>query len=181
MPHRGRDRTNPGCIAPDLTSDAAENGGRRASLNEVARRADVGPGTLYRHFPDRQSLQLAVLQDRIEALCGCGEELLSAPDAHAALGEWLRALLFHARNDRGLGAAALTGPIGSNFECREAIRRTAEKLLTRAQGAGTVRTDTSADDLIQLVAGIGLAATDSRDAGQPDRLLGIAVDGLITH
>ncbi|MGY1899866.1 TetR/AcrR family transcriptional regulator [Nocardia gipuzkoensis] len=167
-------------ILAAATAVFAESG-PDASLNEVARRAGVGPGTLYRHFSNRQALHLAVLQERIEVLCGCGEDLLSAPDAGAALGEWLRALLLHARNDRGLGAAALTGPIGLNFECREAIERTAAKLLARAQRAGTVRTDTSADDLIQLVAGIALAAADSSDADQADRLLGIAVDGITTH
>jgi AcrR family transcriptional regulator len=167
-------------ILAAATAVFAESG-PDASLNEVARRAGVGPGTLYRHFPNRQSLQLAVLRERIEALCRRGEDLLSASDADAALAEWLQALLLHARNDQGLGAAALTGPIGSNFDCREGIRQAVAKLLARAQREGTVRNDCSADDLIQLVAGIGLAAADSSDADQPDRLLGIAIDGLTNH
>ncbi|WP_328393826.1 TetR/AcrR family transcriptional regulator [Nocardia sp. NBC_00416] len=167
-------------ILAAATAAFAESG-PDASLNEIAKRAGVGPGTLYRHFANRQTLQLAVLRERVEALCERGEELLSEPDADTALEQWLRALLQHTHADKGLGAAALTGPLGHDFECRAAIGRTATQLLTRAQTQGTARGDTSADDLIQLVAGIGLAAADSADSDRSGRLLRIVVDGLFAR
>ncbi|MEU6583484.1 helix-turn-helix domain-containing protein [Nocardia sp. NPDC046763] len=154
--------------------------GPDASLNEIARRAEVGPGTLYRHFPTRQDLQAAVLKERIAALARHGEELSSAADAVAALVEWLRALLVHAKSDRGLGAAILTSAAHSEVDCHTVIREAAVELVERAQRVGAVRADVSIDDLIHLVAGIGLAAAHASDAGQPDRLLDLALTGLTT-
>lgn len=152
--------------------------GPDASLNEIARRAGVGPGTLYRHFPNRQALQAAVLGERIEKLCAEGDALLSLPDAETALARWLRSLLLHTRTDNGLGAAALSGNAEQSAQCRTDIGETAARLLTRAQEYGTVRNDTSADDLVQLIAGIGLATEHRGDSVQDERLLGTVLRGI---
>lgn len=152
--------------------------GPDASLNEIARRAGVGPGTLYRHFPNRQTLQAAVLEERVERLCGEGAELLSLPDADTALAQWLRLLLLHTRSDRGLGAAALTGTTDQGAQCRAAIEEAAALLVARAKDSGTVRSDTSADDLVHLMAGIGLATEVHSDSAQAERLLGTVLRGI---
>ncbi|MEV6139948.1 TetR/AcrR family transcriptional regulator [Nocardia sp. NPDC051990] len=151
--------------------------GPGASLNEIARCAGVGPGTLYRHFPNRQALQAAVLSERIEKLCGQAEELASH-EPTAALTAWLRALLVHARTDHGLGGAVLAGPVDLGFDCQQAIHRSGTALLTRAQRDGGIRADVAIDDVIQLVAGIALAAQHGTDPEQPDRLLRLVTDAL---
>lgn len=174
---RSHARRNYHRILRAATEVFAESG-PDASLNEIARRAGVGPGTLYRHFPNRQILQTAVLDERVEILCREGTGLLSLPDADAALARWLRSLLLHTRTDKGLGAAALTGSTDQSAQCRAAIEEAAARLVARAKDSGTVRSDTSADDLVHLVAGIGLATEHHSDSAQAERLLDTVLRGI---
>jgi AcrR family transcriptional regulator len=153
--------------------------GPEASLNEIARRAGVGPGTLYRHFPTRHALLTAVLRDRIEALCGRADELLAAESPDTALAEWLRAFLAHARSGQGLGSALMTaGPDELGFDCHQRIRDAAAGLLTNAQRAGTARADLEPGDLLQLVVGIALTTTRPADPDEPTRLLDLVLDAI---
>src|SRR5262245_28418447 len=96
---RNRDRL----LAAAEEAFAAE--GPEASLNEIAKRAGVGPGTLYRHFPTRQALQTAVLKDRIERLCARAEALSGSLAPAEALAEWAKVFLVHARTSQGMGGA----------------------------------------------------------------------------
>ncbi|WP_067170100.1 TetR/AcrR family transcriptional regulator [Microtetraspora niveoalba] len=154
--------------------------GPDASLNEIARRAGVGPGTLYRHFPNRAALLTAVLRDRVDTLCGHAERLLSADSPDGALTEWLHAFLIHARVNQGLGSALMIeGQEAQGFDCHRAIQEAAAALLARAQRAGTARADLTAGDLLQLVVGIALSTVRSDDdPGQPDRLLALVLDAV---
>lgn len=154
--------------------------GPEASLNRVAQRAGVGPGTLYRHFPTRQALLAAVLQDRIAGLCARADALLSAASPDAALVEWLGAFLAHVRINQGLGGELLTAPAAAaGVDCHQAIRAAAAAVLTRAQRSGTARADLTVPDLIQLVAGIGMiTAHHADDPAQPERLLTLVVDAV---
>ncbi|WP_234320831.1 TetR/AcrR family transcriptional regulator [Streptomyces sp. NRRL B-1381] len=159
--------------------------GPEASLNEIARRAGVGPGTLYRHFPNRPALLSAVLGERIAALCARAEELSATEPPDAALAAWLHAFLVHARVNRGLVGAHLVdeqdGPGAEGAgdgpgDCHRLILEAASGLLTRAQTDGTARGDLAADDLVHLVIGIALSTTQSRDVEQPGRLLSLVLD-----
>lgn len=153
--------------------------GPGASLNEIARRAGVGPGTLYRHFPDRPALLTAVLGDRIETLCAHAERLLAAEDADEALEEWLTAFLAHARVNQGMGSALLVESAGGlGFDCHRRILDVAAGLLARAQRDGSARTDLTADDLLQLVVGIALSTARGDRAGQPGLLLDLVLDAV---
>ncbi|GGV27462.1 TetR family transcriptional regulator [Streptomyces longisporoflavus] len=151
--------------------------GPEASLNEIARRAGVGPGTLYRHFPNRSALLAAVLTDRIETLYALAGTLASSESADEALTQWLRAFLAHARINQGLGSALLVEePVPLGLDCHRLIMDAAAGLLSRAQRQGTARTDLAADDLVQLVVGIALSTARGHDAEQPDRLLALVLD-----
>ncbi|MFF3826540.1 TetR/AcrR family transcriptional regulator [Streptomyces griseus] len=157
--------------------DVFAEAGPEASLNEIARRAGVGPGTLYRHFPNRFALLTAVLRERIEELCGLAETLLASESADDALTRWLRAFLFHARVDQGLGGAVMTeDPDALGLDCHRLILDAAAGLLARAQRRGTARPDLTADDLVRLVVGIALSTAHGTDSTQPDRLLGLVLD-----
>ncbi|MEU8529340.1 MULTISPECIES: TetR/AcrR family transcriptional regulator [Streptomyces] len=153
--------------------------GPEASLNEIAQRAGVGPGTLYRNFPNRQTLLAAVLRDRIDTLCGHAERLLTADSPDRALAEWLRAFLEHARVNQGLGGSLLLDePETLGLDCHRRIEDAAAALLVRAQRSGTARGDLAPDDLVQLVVGIALATVRVEDAAQPGRLLELALDAV---
>ncbi|MFJ8129518.1 TetR/AcrR family transcriptional regulator [Streptomyces hydrogenans] len=153
--------------------------GPGASLNEIARRAGVGPGTLYRHFPDRSALLSAVLADRIERLGARAERLLVSEDADEALEQWLRAFLAHARVNQGMGSALLVEPAGaSGPDCHRRILDMATGLLDRAQLHGTARPDLTADDLLHLVIGIALSTTQDDRPGRPEFLLDLTLDAV---
>ncbi|WJV46234.1 TetR/AcrR family transcriptional regulator [Streptomyces flavofungini] len=165
--------------------EAFAEAGPEASLNEIARRAGVGPGTLYRHFSGRPELLAAVLKERIDILCARAQDLLTAQSTGTALAEWLRAFLDHARVNQGLGGALMleeleaTGALGS--DCHQRILDAAGALLTRAQGSGAARHDLSPADLLQLVVGVALSTTRKQtspagDPEQPERLLGLVLD-----
>lgn len=153
--------------------------GPEASLNEVARRAGVGPGTLYRHFPNRSALLAAVLRDRIETLCALAGTLRASHPADEALAGWLRAFLDHARDSQGLGGALLAEePAAPGIDCHRLILDTAAGLLAEAQRRGTARAGLTADDLVQLVVGIALSTARGHDAAQPGRLLALVLDAV---
>ncbi|EPH44150.1 TetR/AcrR family transcriptional regulator [Streptomyces aurantiacus] len=168
--------------------DAFAEAGPEASLNEIARRAGVGPGTLYRNFSGRAELLAAVLEDRIDTLCSRARELLSAEAPDDGLAEWLGAFLDHARVNQGLGGALMleleaTGAFGT--DCHQRILDAATALLTRAQHTGTARHDLAPADLLQLVVGIALSTTHKGapqdDPEQAKRLLGLVVDATRAH
>ncbi|MEV6123097.1 helix-turn-helix domain-containing protein [Streptomyces sp. NPDC052077] len=151
--------------------------GPGASLNEIARRAGVGPGTLYRHFASRQILLTAVLTDRVQALCEQAEKLRTSDSADNALAQWLAEFLAHARANQGMGSALMVNePGAADLDCHQLILNAADGLLTRAQQHGTARADLAAGDLVQLITGIALSTARNEDAEQARRLLALALD-----
>jgi AcrR family transcriptional regulator len=164
------------------TAAFAEHGADDASLEEIARRAGVGIGTLYRHFPTRQALLEAVYRDQVEAVRARAEELLASEAPGEALADWLRVLVAFSSTKRSL-TSALLDSFGKNSEllssCSAIICGAAETLLARAQQAGTVRADADARDVIRLVHAVNIASQHApADPGQSDRLLGLILDGL---
>jgi AcrR family transcriptional regulator len=160
----------------------AEHGADDTSLEEIARRAGVGIGTLYRHFPTRQALLEAVYRDQVDAVRARAEDLLASEEPGAALADWLRVLVAFSSTKRSL-TSALLASFGKDSEllssCSAVICGAAETLLKRAQQAGVVRPDADARDLIRLVHAVNIAAQPAgSDPGQSDRLLGLILDGL---
>ena len=160
----------------------AEHGADDVSLEEIARRAGVGIGTLYRHFPTRQALLEAVYIDQVESLSARARELLRAESPADALAEWLRAMVKFSSTKRNM-TTALLATIGTDSEllssCVKEIKGAAESLLARAQQAGVVRPDADAKDLIRLVHAVNIATQRGpADPGQADRMLALILDGL---
>ena len=157
--------------------EAFAEDGTSASLEDIARRAQVGIGTLYRHFPTRQHLLEAVYLDEVEAICRSAADLGDL-EPWDALVTWLRQFVGFAATKRAL-AQEMLGTIGSDAEvfrtCRVAISSAGDELLGRAQAAGAVRADASFIDIARLLGGI--ASIDS-DPEQIERILDIVIDGL---
>jgi AcrR family transcriptional regulator len=153
--------------------------GLDATLDDIARRAAVGPGTLYRHFPTRESLLAAVYRDDVDALAARAGELARTRPPEEALAVWLRLQLDYIKHKRGLGAAvkAMLGADSATLAwCRDTLRAAMGTLLANAQEVGVVRTDVDAADVLRLVHGVGTAAESAPE--QADRLLSIVLDGL---
>jgi AcrR family transcriptional regulator len=158
--------------------DAFAVGGSATSLEEIARRAGVGIGTLYRHFPNRQALLEAVYAEEVEALCRSAGDVADL-EPWDALVAWLRGFVGYMATKQALAAELLDymdrdSPLFST--CRTAMYTAGEPLLTRAQEAGEARADANLPDVIQMVAGISKIQTG--DPEQVGRILEIALDGL---
>jgi AcrR family transcriptional regulator len=152
--------------------------GSAATLEEISRRAGVGIGTLYRHFPTRENLVEAAYLDGVEEICAAVARH-DGKDPWDALKGWLLELVGFAATKRVLADEMLTlldrdAPVFKN--CSGAIYDAAEPLLKRAQAAGEVRDDVDITDVTKMVSGI--AAIRTADAEQIDRILGLALDGL---
>src|SRR3954468_9809793 len=130
--------------------------GSSASLEEIARRAGVGIGTLYRHFPTRPDLLEAVYLDEVQAICASAEKYADLPPWEALTG-WLREFVAFAATKRALAEEMFTY-IDRDAEvfksCAQGIYGAGEPLLKRAQEAGEVRTDTDVSDVTKMIAGI---------------------------
>ena len=152
--------------------------GADASLEDIARRTDVGIGTLYRHFPTRQALLEATYLEEVEALCATAEEL-SDLEPWDALVAWLRRFAEYASTKKALSTELLAtiGMQSTLFaDCHTAIFAAGGPLLERAQAAGVVRPDVTANEALRLVSGVLMVRSAEPD--EVNRLLDLAMDGL---
>jgi AcrR family transcriptional regulator len=151
--------------------------GTSAPLEEVAERAGVGIGTLYRHFPTRHALLEAVYVDEVEAMARAAAELEDLPPWDA-LSQWLHQYVGFAATKRALNEALMQTDPNSNvlLTCRTAITGAGTALVERAQHAGVVRNDTTFLDIVRMVGAIAMVPTE--DPEQKERLLELALDGL---
>jgi AcrR family transcriptional regulator len=155
--------------------------GPNAPLDDIARSAGVGAGTLYRHFPTRLALLEAVYRDSVERLCADGPRLSATETPADALVDWLRGFVTVVSQKRGL-AAALTdeGRASELFaQCHGMINATGGELLDRAKEAGAVRDDVPLADVLKMAKAFAIAAEASPEGpALAERLLVLAMDGL---
>jgi AcrR family transcriptional regulator len=152
--------------------------GSSTSLEEIARRAEVGIGTLYRHFPNRQALLEAVYVDELDNLCQSAADFDALPpwDAFAA---WVHGLVGYLATKQALAHELLEyvdqdAPLFQS--CRAMLFAAGRPLLVRAQEAGAVRRDTDLAEIIQIIGGIAKIPGAERE--QIDHMLQITLDGL---
>lgn len=157
-------------------------GGVDSSLEDVARRAGVGIGTLYRHFPTRDDLLAVLLRNSFDALRSQADELLAEDDPMTALTLYLREMLVHASTFRGVPKSVKSTmhdgetPLGSACAASHAGWGL---LFERAQLAGVARTDTKPMDVLRMVYAIAWITDQRRDdPEQVDRMLELVLDGL---
>jgi AcrR family transcriptional regulator len=153
--------------------------GSSATVEEIAKTADVGVGTLYRHFPRRIDLVEAVYREDVDELVGHAGEQGDATDAWQGLVNWLDAFVRYAHAKRPF-LTELHEAFEKNpdlaVESREKIARAAGMVLRRAQDAGVARTDVGQEDLMQLVGGMCMARNATLEQNQ--RLLTFVLDGI---
>jgi len=161
-----------------------EHGADDVSLEEIARRAGVGIGTLYRHFPTRQALLEAVYTDQVAGLRALADDLLATKPPAEALATWLRALIDFGRTKRSLSAAMLA-TMSKDSELISSSSATMlgalTDVLTRAQQDGTAHADANPKDLLRLGHAISMTTDWAADPAQADRLLALLIDGLRTN
>ena len=156
--------------------------GLKAQVEEVARRAGVGVGTVCRHFPTKQALIEAVLEAMYESLLTDAEHALQQPDAGLAFESFFFALADFQTRHRALAesmATAIDLPASAQ-PTRDALRAAIGELVTRAQSAGAIRSDIGAADVSLLFSGVAHTTAIAGEL-QPvlrQRYLTIILDGL---
>ncbi len=156
-------------------------GGPDASLEAVAKRAGVGIGTLYRHFPTREALFEAVYRREVEQLSELAEQLKSASAPVDALRRWLRANVELVATKKGMIASLALAVQGSSelyVYSFDRLTKAIGALLDRAVTAGEIRSDISAEDVLRAL--IGMCYMHDQPGWQSTvlRLLDVFVDGL---
>jgi AcrR family transcriptional regulator len=175
-PQRADARRNFDALLAAARDAFAENG-TEASLEDIARRAGVGIGTLYRNFPTRQDLFKSVYVEEIDQLSEVAAAVATLPPWEA-LATWLQRFVGYAATKRAI-SEALNRETEMFQACRVTMYEAGEPLFRRAQEAGEVRTDASFDDVLRMVS--GLTSAGFVDEAQRDRVLSYALDGLRTR
>lgn len=179
-PMRADARRNYAALVDAARAALAEHGAE-APLEEIARRAGVGIGTLYRHFPHRLDLFEAVYREDVDELAYAADTLSGSSSAWDALEQWLAVFVDYAANKRVM-FQELIDAIGKDSELltysRQVIDTSMTKVLTQAQEAGVARTDVQPSDLLRLVGGCSMMPNLEPD--QQERMLRIVLDGLRT-
>jgi AcrR family transcriptional regulator len=155
--------------------------GPDVSLEEIARRASVGIGTLYRHFPNRDSIVEAVYRREVEQLAAAATRLLDSHAPGEALHEWLRLLIDYIATKK-LVAQAISPTVGGVAALYPAsgaqITEAMSQLMTRAMASGDIRDDVDSMDLLRGLVGFTYGADTPGWRESALRLLDILMDGL---
>ncbi|WP_329369549.1 TetR/AcrR family transcriptional regulator [Streptomyces sp. NBC_01483] len=166
-----------------VAAEAFAEHGEGASLDDIAKRAGVGSGTLYRHFPTRQALLEAAYVDRIEALGARADEIAKELPPGEALAEWLYELCVGTIQVRGmkalLGSAVTDGSNAAVTACATSMKGAAARLVEAAQREGTLRQDIEPIEILRLAHGISTASELANGQGeQIRRYLSLLTEGL---
>ena len=151
-----------------------------APVREIALKAGVGVGTVYRHFPQRSDLITAVFQREVDACAAAAPALAAEHEPGEALAQWMQRYAAFIATKRGLAAALHSGnpafdALPAYFDTR--LRPVLRALLDAAVAAGEVRGDVEPDDLLRAVGSLCMQARDD-GSGHVRRMVALLVDGL---
>ena len=154
--------------------------GLDVGVEEIARSAGVGMGTLYRRFPTKKSLVHAIFEQRLDELQPTIDQAVAAGDAWDGLVDLFVAVVAQQAEDHGFGQMVVLrfGPEAVPEDVRRRVLGPVEELIDRAQGAGTVRLDIGPDDVPSILRMAGAAALGSGRTGDWRRHVELLLDGL---
>jgi AcrR family transcriptional regulator len=174
--HRNRERL----VA--AARDAFAAGGGVATMQEVARAAGVGVGTLYRHFPTREALVDAVYGAQLDEVTAAADDLLAAHPADLALRHWMDVYAAFVDAKRGLLDTLRSGWAAGTIatpDTRARVTSVVGRMLAAGVEQGVLRPDVRADDVTAALAAVMLTTVTAGAAdGQVDRILDLLLDGL---
>lgn len=166
-------------VARDIVTEQ----GADASLRDIARKADVGLGTLYRHFPTREALLDTLLRSSLDELTGVADTLEASKAPDEALIAWARKAVAFTHNYRGavdLMAEAMDDPDSALHASCALVKSAGARLLQRSQAAGMARTDIDGADLLTLIAALGWINDQPSFADRADRLFDVIAGAILT-
>jgi AcrR family transcriptional regulator len=166
-----------------VARDVVTEHGADASMRDIARRANVGLATLFRHFPTREALFEALLHMNVNALLKKAAELELSSPSNEALLTWFREGVAFVHIYSGvcaLLASAHEDPESALYASSMALRSAGERLLLRAQNEGTARADMDGVDLFALMSALGWLAGQPGFAPRGDHLFGIIAGAILT-
>lgn len=157
--------------------------GADASLRDIARRAGVGLGTLYRHFPTREALLEALLRTSFDALTARAAAFTTSVPPNEAIVAWLREVVAVAHSHRGVIAlmlAAIADPNSALHASCVTMRSAGAQLLARAQAEGLARPDMDGDDLFSLAAALAWLGEQTSSEPRAEHLFRIITSAIVT-
>lgn len=153
-----------------------------ASLNAIAKQAGVGPGTLYRHFPTREALLLAVYQQEIEALGAAVGRFLEDQPPLEAFRSWARKLAELVRIKHGLGEALASPSAQAVIDSTYGpVTAAIAGLLEAGQASGDIRAGVDPGDVLLLLSALWRVPAGDAGLVQADRILDMVVDSFATQ
>jgi len=158
--------------------------GANASMRDIARKAGVGPATLFRHFPTREALMDALLRSSLEELTQKAGALETSPSADDALVAWLREAVAFVRMYSGvvtLMAAALSDPDSALHGSCENLRNAGTRLLARAQAQGTADGNMTGSDMFALIGALGWMGDQASFSARSDYLFDVITSAILTR
>lgn len=158
--------------------------GADASLRDVARRAGVGLGTLYRHFPTREALLEALLRESFYALAARAEELKTANASDDALVSWMEEIIAFTHSQRGVIApmvAAIEDQESALHASCVTLKSAGAQLLARAQADGKARPDINGTDLFALIAALAWLREQPSHSVRANHLFGVIAGAILIN
>jgi AcrR family transcriptional regulator len=165
----------------EVASEAFARDGIDTSLEEIARTAEVGIGTLYRHFPNRDALLEAVFRRNVDDIAAQADELLETLPADQALGEWMARFVPYVAGKKGL-AMHLKSVVSHDAEIfaysHDRMDTTMRRLVEAGQAQGTIRLDVDYQDVLKGLSGVCMMSDVPGWQDQACRVSGLLMDGL---